>query len=82
MAEMEEHMGAYLSTVLVGARSVRVGRLRKNVRALSVAYGRFLRFFYKLEVLQSSPRIIIARNDAPKIIPDEGFRNCEKFCSL
>jgi len=78
MAEMEEHMGAYLITVFVGARSVRVGRLRKNVRALSVGHLRrgFLHFFHKLEVLLSRPRIIIARNDAPKIILDQGLGNC------
>ena len=78
MAEMEEHMGAYHITVFVGARSVHVGRLRKNVRALSVGHLRrgFLHFFHKLEVLLNRPRIIIARNDAPKIIPDEGLGNC------
>jgi len=78
MAETEEHMAAYLSTAFAGARSVRVGRLRKNVCALSAAYRRigFLRFFHKLDVLQSRPRINIASNDAPKIIPYEGLGNC------
>jgi hypothetical protein len=73
MAEMEEYMGAYLSVVFVKARNVHVGRLRKNVRALSVAYPRtgFLHFSRKLAVLQNRPRIISARSDAPKIIPDE-----------
>ena len=51
MAEVEEYMGAYLSVVFVGARNVHVGRLRKDVHALSVAYPRtgFLHFSRKLE---------------------------------
>jgi hypothetical protein len=45
------------------------------VRAMSDGQYRtgFLHFFHKLGVLQNRPRIIIARKDAPKIIPDEGL---------
>ena len=78
MAEMEEYMGAYLSVVFVRARNVHVGRLRKNVRALNIAYSRtgFLHFSRKLAVLQNRPGIINARSGAPKIIPNEGLGNC------
>ena len=73
---MEEYMGAYLSADFVGARNVHVGRLRKDVHALGVAYPRtgFLHFSRKLAVLQNRPRIISARSNARKIIPDEGLR--------
>jgi len=77
-------MDAYLSTVFVGARNVHVGRLRKNVRTLSVARWRtgIPRFLFELEVLQHRFRIIFARSDAPKTIPDEGLGDCsdEKIC--
>jgi hypothetical protein len=78
MAKMEKYMGAYLSVVFIRARNVHVGRLRKNVHALSVAYLQtgFLHFSHKLAVLQNRPRIISARSDAPKIISDEGLDNC------
>ena len=78
MVEIEEHMGAYLRTVFLGSRDIHVGRLRRNVRALSVAHPRTVCIYFphKLVVLQSRARINDARNDAAKIIPDEGLRNC------
>ena len=79
MVEMEEEqMDAYLRTIFVGARNAHVGRLGKNVRALSVAHWRMvsLHFLLKLAVLQRSRKIIFTRNDAPKIIPDESLGDC------
>ena len=78
MVEMEEEqMDAYLRTVFVGARNAHVGRLRKNVRALSAAHLQTvsMNFLHNLVVIQHS-RIIFARNHAPKIIPDEGLGDC------
>ena len=79
-------MDAYLNTVFVGARNVHVGRLRENVRTLSVARWRtgFVHFLLKFVVLRHRRTIISASNDAPKIIPDESLEDCldEKICGL
>ena len=68
-------MVAYLSTVFLGARNVHVGRLRKNVRTLSVARRRtgLVHFLLKFAVLRHRRTVISASSDAPKTIPDEGL---------
>ena len=79
MAEMEEgHMSAYLLGILAGARNVLVGRLRENVRTLSVAHFQTVcfHFFIKFVVLIHRRRIIFSSNDALKILPDERLGDC------
>ena len=75
-------MSAHHIIVFNGARNVHVCQLRKNVRAKSDGQYRtgFLHFFHK-----NRPRIIIARDDALKIISDEGLERVildEKICGL